>query len=64
MKTARAKTVYTDMGQWAEIRRQVLVEGKSKRSVCQQHNIHWDMLKKILDTVDLRGIVWPSPAHD
>jgi len=37
------------MDKWAEIRRLVLVEGKSKRSVCQQFGIHWDTLKKILE---------------
>jgi transposase len=36
------------MEKWAEIRRLVLVEGKSKRSVCRQFGIHWDTLNKIL----------------
>jgi len=36
------------MEQWAEIRRRVLVEGCSKRSVCRQFGIHWDTLSKIL----------------
>ncbi len=37
------------MDKWAEIRRLVLVEGESKRSVCSQFEIHWDTLKKILE---------------
>jgi transposase len=36
------------MEKWAEIRRLVFVEGKSKRSVCRQFGIHWDTLSKIL----------------
>ena len=37
------------MDKWAEIRRLVLVESVSKRSVCRQFGIHWDTLKKILE---------------
>jgi transposase len=40
--------VYADMGQWAEIRRRVLVDGLSKREACRQYAIHWLTLKKIL----------------
>ncbi len=40
--------MYRDMDQWAKIRRQVLVEGKSKRSVLREHGMHWQTLKKIL----------------
>jgi len=40
--------VYTDMNQWAEIRRAVLVDGQSKRGACRQFGIHWDTLAKIL----------------
>jgi transposase len=36
------------MEKWAEIRRLVVVEGRSKRSVCRQFDIHWDTLEKIL----------------
>ena len=36
------------MGNWAEIRRRVLVDGQSKRSVCRELEIHWDTLQKIL----------------
>src|ERR1044071_1891703 len=33
---------------WTEIRRRVLVDGQSKRSVCREFEIHWDTLAKIL----------------
>ena len=36
------------MEKWAEIRRRVLVDGQSKRSVCREFDIHWDTLQKIL----------------
>jgi transposase len=36
------------MENWAEIRRRVLVDGQSKRSVCREFDIHWDTLQKIL----------------
>jgi transposase len=41
--------VFTDMENWAEIRRRVLVDGQSKRSVCREFGIHWDTLQKVLD---------------
>jgi transposase len=40
--------VYTDMENRAEIRRRVLVDGQSKRSVCREFDLHWDTLRKIL----------------
>jgi transposase len=36
------------MEKWAEIRRLVFVESRSKRSVCRQFGIHWGTLNKIL----------------
>ena len=41
--------MHTDMENWAEIRRRVLLDGQSKRSICREFGIHWDTLKKILD---------------
>jgi hypothetical protein len=41
--------VYTNMENWAEIRRRVLVDGLSKRAACRAYNIHWDTLTKILE---------------
>ena len=36
------------MEQWTKIRRQVLVEGRSKRSVLTEHGMHWQTLEKVL----------------
>ena len=38
----------TDMENWAEIRRRVLVDGLSKRAACREFGIHWDTLQKVL----------------
>ena len=40
--------MFTDMENWAEIRRRVLVDGLSKRAACRAYDIHWDTLTKIL----------------
>ncbi|MCA1695416.1 MAG: IS21 family transposase [Actinobacteria bacterium] len=40
--------MFTDMDNWAEIRRRVLVDGLSKRAACRAYDIHWDTLRKIL----------------
>jgi hypothetical protein len=40
--------VHTDMQASSEIRRRVLVEGASKRSVCSEYGIGWRTLEKIL----------------
>ena len=40
--------MFTDMDKWAEIRRRVLVEEESKRSICREFDIHWETLQKIL----------------
>ncbi len=40
--------MFTNMENWTEIRRRVLVDGQSKRSVCREFDIHWDTLQKIL----------------
>jgi hypothetical protein len=37
------------MDKWTEIRRRVLVDQQSKRSVCREFSIHWDTLTKILE---------------
>ena|GEM_PF-1632751 len=44
--------MYTDMEQWTEIRRRVLVNKQSKRSVCLEFNLHWDTLTKMLERFD------------
>jgi transposase len=49
------------MEKWAEIRRLVFVEDKSKRSVCRQFGIHWDTLVKILEHVEPPGYRQAQP---
>jgi transposase len=53
--------VFTDMEKWAEIRRLVWVERRSKRSVCREFNIHWDTLQKILEHADPPGYRQAQP---
>ena len=40
--------MFTDMQDWTDIRRAVLVEGASKRSVCRQYGVAHKTLQKIL----------------
>ena len=40
--------VYSDMEQWAAIRRRVLVEGVAKREILRETGMHWTTLEKIL----------------
>ena len=47
--------MFTDMDNWIEIRRRVLVDGQSKRSVCREFEIHWDTLQKILNHTEPPG---------
>jgi transposase len=47
--------VYTNMEQWTEIRRRVLVEGLSKRQACKQFAINWKTLQKILTNEEPPG---------
>ena len=37
-----------DMEQWARVRRKVLIEKRSKRSVMAEEKLHWDTLQKML----------------
>ena len=37
-----------DMEQWARVRRKVLVNGRSKRSVMSEEGLHWETLQKML----------------
>jgi transposase len=53
--------VFTDMENWAEIRRRVLVDGQSKRSVCREFDIHWDTLQKILHHAEPPGYRRSTP---
>ncbi len=40
--------MHTSMQMWTEIRRRVLVEGASKRSICREYGIAFETLQKIL----------------
>ena len=53
--------MYTDMENWAEIRRRVLVDGLGKRAACREYDIHWDTLKKILDHPEPPGYRRATP---
>jgi transposase len=41
--------MFTNMEQWNELRRRVLVEGISRRQVQRETGLHWKTLKKILE---------------
>jgi hypothetical protein len=47
------RRVRSDMEQWSEIRRRVLVEGVSKRQICVEYGLGWRTLEKML--------VFPEP---
>ena len=49
------------MDQWAEIRRRVLVDGESKRSVLRQFKLHWKTLQKILNQSEPPGYQAAKP---
>jgi len=53
--------VYTDMDQWAEIRRRVLVDGVSKRSIQREYKLHWKTLQKILQQPEPSGYQQSKP---
>ena len=40
--------VYANMELWSEIRRRVLTRELSKRQACEEYQIHWKTLVKIL----------------
>lgn len=43
------------MNQWTEIRRKVLADGTSKRSVCREYGLGWWTLDKILSNSEAPG---------
>lgn len=47
--------MFTDMEKWIEIRRRVLGGEISKRAACQEYDIHWDTLQKILTHTEPPG---------
>ena len=55
--------MYADMEQWTEIRRQVLVEGMSKRQACQDYQINWKTLQKVLSQAEPPGYRRVKPVR-
>lgn len=47
--------MFKDMEKWIEIRRRVLSGEISKRTACQEYEIHWDTLQKILTHTEPPG---------
>ena len=58
---AAGARVYTDMEMWAEIRRRVLTGEISKRAACQEYQIHWQTLQKILSHSEPPGYRLSQP---
>ena len=52
------------MNQWTEIRRKVLVDGASKRSVCREYGLGWWTLYKILTHPEPPGYRVSADAQD
>ena len=48
--------MHTSMQMWTEIRRRVLVEGASKRSICREYGIAFETLQKILANAEPVGV--------
>ena len=44
--------MFTNMEQWAEIRRRVLTGEITKREACREYDLHWQTLKKILASAE------------
>jgi transposase len=53
--------VYTDMKMWSDIRRRVLIEGESKRSVQRDYSIHFNTLQKIIEHPEPPGYCRKKP---
>jgi transposase len=49
------------MEHWAEIRRRVLVNGESKRSIQREYQLHWKTLQKILHQPEPSGYQQSKP---
>jgi len=55
--------VFTDMEKWSEIRRRVFCGEISKRAACQEYEIHWETLQKILAHVEPPGYRRSKPRR-
>ena len=56
--------MHTDMEMWTEIRRKVLVEGASKRSIRRDYRISAEALEKILAHPEPPGYARASHAEN
>lgn len=43
------------MQMWTEIRRRVLAEGATKRSICKEYGLGWETLERILQNPEPPG---------
>ena len=50
-----------DMHLWTEIRRLVLTKQKSKRAICNEYDLHWKTLQKILHHAEPPGYQQRQP---
>ena len=55
--------MHTDMEMWNEVRRKVLVEGASKRSIRREYRIGSETLAKILANPEPPGYRLSAPRH-
>jgi transposase len=55
--------VLTNMENWSEIRRRVLVDGLGKRAACREYGIHYKTLKKILTHPEPPGYRRTAPRR-
>lgn len=54
-RRGRGLEVFTDMHKWTDIRRRILINGETKRSVQRTYGIHWSTLNKILFNAEPPG---------
>jgi len=48
--------MFTDMEQWAEIRRRVLIDGTGRRQILRETGLHWKTItKRVTEPVSISG---------
>ena len=55
--------MYVDMEQWTDIRKRVLVNGESKRSILKETGMHWRTLEKMLSYSSPPGYRQSKPRN-
>ena len=55
--------MFKDMDQWVEIRRRVLTKEMSKRAICEEYDLHWRTLQKILKHEEPAGYQMKEPRQ-